>query len=369
MDADRANQLKSFIHETSSLSHRQSSVLSYIRIVKIELLPSPNGTPQLGNTHCIAHAIRQLCDLESLPVPSVHVSLAKLNSGPESCIALSTFPLVNDIVTHVRLADASFADGNDIWPFLSSFPRLQSLELAKVGFDDYSRPALPSERIFDGIPLSKLRITTAFMGFIISSLIAIADSLNHLEDFGVTYQDIRQARLPQLAEVIQGRVKRLRFNASCYPGPRRSTEIRPSTFNTQVPTFVHQFRSLDTLVLDDLRVDCSGSTHYDIFDVSFDWIPAVLQRLSSPIRKLVFEVIASYPPQLGMIPWELIDEIVNPEAPQFKELNQVEVLVRCRVLRGGPLPSIGRDVVHSEITRRLPTLDRLDLLRCDTVEY
>lgn len=235
VDADRANQLKSFIHE-KSLSHRRSSVLSYIRVVKIELLPSSNGVPQLGNTHCITHMIRQLCDSESLPAPSVHVSLAKLSSGPESCIALSTFPLVGDIVTHVRLADASFADGNDIWPFLSSFPRLQCLELSKIGFDDYSRPALPSERIFDGVPLSKLRITTAFMGFIISSLITIADSLNYLEDFGVTYQDIRQARLPQLAEVIQSRVRRLRFNASCYPGPRRSMEIRPSVFNTRKRT-------------------------------------------------------------------------------------------------------------------------------------
>ena len=115
-------------------------------------------------------------------------------------------------------------------------------------------------------------------------------------------------------------------------------------------------------------MDCSGSTRYDIFDMSFDWIPAVLRWLSSPIQKLVFEVIASYPPQLGMIPWESIDEIVNPGAPQFKELNQVEVFVRCRVLRGGPSPSIGRDVVRSEIARRLPTLDRLGLLRCDTME-
>ena len=92
-------------------------------------------------------------------------------------------------------------------------------------------------------------------------------------------------------------------------------------------------------------------------------------RLSSPVQKLVFEVTATRYSQLNAIPWALIDRIVHPDAPQFRTLIRVEVLVK----RGGHpknshrQPPIYRDMVCSEIVRRLPVLNLLDLLRCDTL--
>jgi hypothetical protein len=54
---------------------------------------------------------------------------------------------------------------------------------------------------------------------------------------------------------------------------------------TGIPEFVEQFRSLDTLVPGSLRV---GGP-----DVSLECITGELQQLSSPVWKLVFEVIAT----------------------------------------------------------------------------
>jgi len=210
-----------------------------------------------------------------------------------------------------------------------------------------------------------MRITTACMGFIICSLVRVAVSLSHLDDFGIAYQDIRQEELPQLAEAIQKRVKCLRFTASCYPGDERDREYRPSAFDIRIPEFVGQFRSLNTLVLDELRVD--GSSRSGGSDVSFEWITGVLQRLSSPILKLVFEVIATERSQLDAIPWAFIDRIVHPKAPQFRVLTRVEVVVRRGVLLDDRSPPIDRDAVCSEIALRLPALVLLGLLRCRTV--
>ena len=131
-----------------------------------------------------------------------------------------------------------------------------------------------------------------------------------------------------------------------------------------IPEFVKLFRTLETLVLDDLRVDGSS---YDKSDVSFEWITGVLQRLSSPVRKLVFEVTATDCSQLNLIPWAFIDRTVSPETPQFRALNCVEVLVKRGVRRKHHPSSIVRDAVCSEIVLKLPTLNLLGLLRCDTV--
>jgi len=160
-------------------------------------------------------------------------------------------------------------------------------------------------------------------------------------------------------------VKCLRFSASCYPGDERVVEWRPSAFDIRIPEFVGSFHSLQTLVLDNLRVD--GSSRRDGSDVSFEWITGVLQQLSSPVQKLVFEVTATDRSQLNAIPWAFIDNTVNPETPQFRALTCVEVLVKRGARRDNYPSSIGRDVVCSEITLKLPTLSLLGLLRCDTV--
>ena len=93
----------------------------------------------------------------------------------------------------------------------------------------------------------------------------------------------------------------------------------------------------------------------------------MLQQLSSPVQKLVFEVTATDCSQLDAIPWAFIDRIVSPETPQFSALVCVEVLVKRGARRKNYPSSIGRDVVCSEITLRLPVLNLLGLLRCDTV--
>lgn len=132
-----------------------------------------------------------------------------------------------------------------------------------------------------------------------------------------------------------------------------------------IPEFVGRFRSLKTLVLDNLRVD--GSGRYDQSGVSFEWITGVLQRLSSPVQKLAFEVTATDYSQLNAIPWAFIDGIVDPETPKFRALVCVEVLVKRGVHRKNRPSSIGRDAMCSEIALRLHALSLLGLLRCDTV--
>ena len=75
-------------------------------------------------------------------------------------------------------------------------------------------------------------MTTRSMGFVIDSVIKVADSLSYLEDFGIAYQDTRHgAALLQLADAIQMTVKCLRFAADCYPGYGWSIDCRPSTFD------------------------------------------------------------------------------------------------------------------------------------------
>ena len=92
----------------------------------------------------------------------------------------------------------------------------------------------------------------------------------------------------------------------------------------------------------------------------------VPRQLSSPVEKLVFEVTVTEYSQLDAMPWASIDGIVRPEIPQFRALTRVEVSVRRGVLPENR-PPIDRDAVCSEIARRMPALNLLGLLRCDTV--
>jgi hypothetical protein len=100
--------------------------------------------------------------------------------------------------------------------------------------------------------------------------------------------------------------------------------------------------------------------------VSFEWITGVLQQLSSPIQKLVFEVTATKRSQLDAIPWAFIDRIVHPDTPQFRALTRVEVLMKRGIPPKG-CPPIGKDAVCLAIAQRLPTLNLLGLLLCNTV--
>ena len=232
---ERAVQLKSILRrKLFAFLHERPSILPYIRIVKIELSPDSDGGLRLENAVHLAHTIRRFCSGERLPVPAVHVNLSQSSQFafiPDLGHALRPFSPVSDIVTQVRLSGVTFSHPNDIWPFLSSFPRLRFLELESVGFKNSRESSFPAEGIFDGVPLSAIRMATASMGFVIRSLIKVAGSLSHLEEFGIAYQDIRQRELPQLADAIQRRVKFLRFSASCYPDDERGRGWRPSTFD------------------------------------------------------------------------------------------------------------------------------------------
>lgn len=216
---DRATQLK-------FNTRKRSSILPYIKTVKIESFANPNQVARLSNAAHLAHTIRQACDRGRLPIPPVHVTLRRYDS-----LWSLTLSLINDIVTCLKLSDVTFGHPNDVWPFLSSFPRLQHLELGGVGFN-LGESGFPVERIFEGIPLTTIRITTSSMGFVIGSLAKVAGSLSYLEGFGIAYEDNRQGALLQLADAIQGKVKCLRFSADCYPGDERLDDWRPSTFDT-----------------------------------------------------------------------------------------------------------------------------------------
>ena len=386
--------LRSIIYRRPlTLSHRQPSILSYINVVKIEPLSSPNRPSRIGNAQHLAQDVRQFCKIKNLPIPSVHVKLSQFHPCPGSYITWSLFFRIEDIVTQLQLLNVTIRHRKDIRPFLSSFPQLQHLEISNPTFESHlAGPAQGfyphAERTFDDVPLSTLQIGTTSMEYFISTFLAEAGFLSHITDFGISYQDTGQGQLLELVGAIRKRVKRLRFSAGCYPGEKRDRESRPSAsdpsqqivppraignlmtrfFSAGIPELVRKFRSLDTLVLGDLRVDGSSSTyHTERYDISFEWITGVLQQLSSPIRKLVFEVTATDYRQLNAIPWEFIDGVVYPEDPQFRDLARVEVLVEHGVRREGSPPSILKDTVCSEITRRLPRLHRLDLLRCHTI--
>ena len=231
----RANRLESIIHERPlALPSRHSSILPYIKTVKIESLVEAGRMARLEDAAYLALTIHRLCNLERLPVPSVHTTLRSFLS---QWVALSSLSVANGIVTHVKLSHVTFDDPNDIWLFLTSFPLLQYLKLQSVGFN-LAESGFPAGGIFNGVPLTTIRMTTASMGFIIGSLIRVAGPLSHLNDFGITYQDIRQEALPQLADAIQERVKCLRFNASCYPSGGWARGWRPSASDTSGQTIL-----------------------------------------------------------------------------------------------------------------------------------
>ena len=221
----RAVQLASFIRKRPfSLLHRHRSVIQYIKTVKIDSLTNSDRTARLRDAVRLVSAIRLFCNRECLPIPPVQATLG-LFLGNDT---LQSFSLVRGIVTHVALSNATFGRPSDIWSFLSSFPRLQYLELGDVVPIEPAESGFPLARIFDGVPLSTIRITTAFTGIVLDGLIKAAGSLSHLADFGIVYQDIKPGALPRLADAIQGRVKCLRLSEG-YSDRKRGGERPPAS--------------------------------------------------------------------------------------------------------------------------------------------
>ena len=160
--------------------------------------------------------------------PTVHIRLGgNCNLGRGGILpALSQ---ILDRVTHLELLGLVLSRRDDFWPFVSSFPTLQSLEVTDLAFHHHGGSELPPQPGLKNIPLSKIRIDTKCMGFIIDSLLAYTDVLPSLEEFGILYEDVRQTALATVAEVIQGKVKVLRFSAKCHAGTERGQH--PSAFD------------------------------------------------------------------------------------------------------------------------------------------
>jgi len=119
-------------------------------------------------------------------------------------------------------------------------------------------------------------------------------------------------------------------------------------------------------VLDNLGLDVDAE-HYSVH-FSLDWIPAVLRRLCSPIRKLAFEVSAREISQLDVVPWVFVDELVaDPQNTQFRSLDRVEILVECKELPEGESFLKHRDTLYQEFKSRLPEIEKMGLLRCSFV--
>ena len=119
-------------------------------------------------------------------------------------------------------------------------------------------------------------------------------------------------------------------------------------------------------MLDNLGLDVDAE-HFSIH-FSLAWIVGVLRRLSSPIRKLVFEVSARTVSQLDVVPWPMIDELVaDPQSLQFQSLDRVEILLEYK---GSPEDGSflkHRRSLHQVFQSRLPEIEKMGLLRCSFV--
>ena len=215
--------------------------LSYIRTVKIISMASDEEMSRLQDAVLLYQCIRRrLLKSEEGPgsdgstpphLPAVHLCLGKccdLGTGG----ILPALSHISDKVTRLEFSSPILSRRDDLWPFVSSLPNLHSLEVIDLAFHHNGASSrLPPQPGLKNIPLSKVRIDTMSMGFIIDSLLEYADVLTSLEEFGILYEDVRQTALGTVAEAIQGKVKVLRFSANCHPGTEHDRKWRPSAFD------------------------------------------------------------------------------------------------------------------------------------------
>jgi len=219
----------------------EARVLSYVRTVKIVLI-SPERerrTPQLQDAVLFYRSIRRALSEpgsdpspgDSMPrLPTAHLRLGSYCNLGEGGI-LPALSEILDKVTDLEFSKPLLSRRNDFWPFVSSFPALHSLKVTSLVFHHHGDERLRPQPQLKNIPLSKIRIDTMSMGFIIDSLLAYADVLTSLEEFGIFYEDVMQTALGNVAEAIRGKVKVLRFSARCHPGTEPSRNGRPSAFD------------------------------------------------------------------------------------------------------------------------------------------
>jgi len=208
-------------------------VLSYIRTVKIVSMDSEQRVSQLEDAVSLYQIIqRRLSEFDgSTPdLPTIHLCLGRYCDLGEDELLPSLSP-ISDKVTHLEFSSPILSNRDDLWPFVSSFPNLRSLEVIDLAFHHHGDTRLPPQPGLKNIPLSEIRMNTMSMGFIIDSLLAYADVFTSLEELGILYEDVRQRALVTVAEAIQGNVKVLRFSARCHPGTEYERNRRPSAFD------------------------------------------------------------------------------------------------------------------------------------------
>ena len=208
--------------------------LLYVRTVKIVSMHSEQRVGQLEDAASLYHIIqRRLSEFDgSTPadLPTIHLCLGRYCDLGEDELLPSLSPIA-DKVTHLEFSSPILSNRDDLWPFVSSFPNLRSLEVIDLAFHHHGSNRLPPQPGLKNIPLSKIRMNTMSMGFIIDSLLEYANVLTSLEELGILYEDVRQTALVTVAEAIQGTVKVLRFSARCHPGTEYERNRRPSAFD------------------------------------------------------------------------------------------------------------------------------------------
>jgi hypothetical protein len=212
-------------------------MLSYVRTVRIVSMETAGSRVRLleDTVSLYQSVIRRRrkpseSDGSLADLPTIHLCLGMYcNLGRDGILA--ALSKVSDRVTRLEFSSPTLSRRDDLWPFVSSFPNLRSLEVTDLAFHHHGDNRLPPQPRLKKLPLSKIRIDTMSMGFIIDSILAHADVLTSLEEFGILYQDVRQTALVAVAEAIQARVKVLRFSANCHPGTEAERERRPSAFD------------------------------------------------------------------------------------------------------------------------------------------
>ena len=220
----------------AALDHPSGArVLLYIRTVKILSMHPENRLSRLQDAVLLYQSIQR--GLSSNPdgsmsphPPTIHLCLGRYcNLGKDGI--LPELSQISDKVTRLEFSSPILSRRDDLWPFVSSFPTLRSLEVTDLAFHHHGDNRLQPQPGLKDIPLTKIRVDTMSMGFIIDSLLAYAGVLTSLEEFGILYEDVRQTALGTVAEAIQGRVKVLRFSANCHPGTQHDVNRRPSAFD------------------------------------------------------------------------------------------------------------------------------------------
>ena len=212
-------------------------VLSYVRTVKIVSMVSEHRAKRLEAAFSLYQSmIRRKPskpDRSTADLPTIHLCLGRycnLGEDGEDGI-LDVFSRVSANITQLEFTSPILSRRDDLWPFVSSFPNLHYLEITDLAFHHHGDSRLPPQPGLKELPLSKIRIDTMSMGFIIDSILEYADTLTSLEEFGILYEDVRQTALMTVAEAIQARVKMLRFSANCHAGTEYERDRRPSAFD------------------------------------------------------------------------------------------------------------------------------------------